>query len=192
VTRGEAAALLGVAVDAPPAEIRRAFRNKAWSAHPDHGAANGSGLDRLTDAKDVLLAPTAEPVSAESVSGGPSQTSPKPPAASSVRAVAQDARRSRSPAGLVILIGVTVVLSVIAILIVLFVIAVLVGDEGDGIPTGGEECVFVLDSAQVGFGACTEPQAQRIDSSFTGAGECPAGTNTLVVDTTTWCLRPVR
>ena len=47
--------LLGVATDAGPDEIRRAFRARALVAHPDHGG-NASAFNDLQVARQVLAA----------------------------------------------------------------------------------------------------------------------------------------
>lgn len=52
--RAEAASLLGVAPDADPRQVRRAFRLWVAVAHPDRGGC-ADGLDRLREARDVLL-----------------------------------------------------------------------------------------------------------------------------------------
>lgn len=50
----KASAILGVALDAGEAEIRRAFRAKMASAHPDRGGEHAEAA-RLTAARDRLL-----------------------------------------------------------------------------------------------------------------------------------------
>ena len=50
----EASALLGVSLDASEAEIRRAYRAKMASAHPDRGGGHAAAA-RLTAARDRLL-----------------------------------------------------------------------------------------------------------------------------------------
>ena len=59
--------VLGIAGDAGPAEIRRAFRARALVTHPDHGGDN-SAFAEIVDALDALdalgsLDPTPIPVS---------------------------------------------------------------------------------------------------------------------------------
>lgn len=60
VSRDEAARLLGVAADAGPVEIKRAFRLWAAWAHPDQGGSAERFAD-LCAARDVLLAPARVP-----------------------------------------------------------------------------------------------------------------------------------
>ena len=50
----KASAILGVAIDAGEAEIRRAFRAKMARAHPDRGGGHAEAA-RLTAARDRLL-----------------------------------------------------------------------------------------------------------------------------------------
>jgi Flp pilus assembly protein TadB len=50
----EACAILGVALDAGEEEIRRAYRAKMSTAHPDRGGAHADAA-RLTAARDRLL-----------------------------------------------------------------------------------------------------------------------------------------
>jgi len=197
VTRSEAAALLGVEPGASAAEVRRAFRERVRTEHPDglaqkglphvspDGGAQVGDLARLTEARDVLLAPTGQAPPTRSAKPAPATTQPRPPE--------QVARSSSSSAAwLAVATGLfgLIVFGLVAITIV----ALLAGPESDGIPAGEDECVVVLDDT-VATAACSEPRAQRIDSTFTGGGSCPAGTNTLVVSNpdgsdTTWCLRP--
>ena len=63
--RAEAASLLGVAPDADPRQVRRAFRLWVAVAHPDRGGC-ADGLDRLREARDVLLRTEAPPPRATS------------------------------------------------------------------------------------------------------------------------------
>ncbi len=58
--RAEAASLLGVPADADPRQVRRAFRLWVAVAHPDRGGC-ADGLDRLREARDVLLRAEAAP-----------------------------------------------------------------------------------------------------------------------------------
>ena len=55
--------VLGVANDAGPHEIRRAFRARALVAHPDHGGDGGSFAE-LVAALDALDALSPAPVAA--------------------------------------------------------------------------------------------------------------------------------
>lgn len=59
-TRYEAARLLGVAPDAQPAEVKRAFRLWAAWAHPDQGGSSDRFAE-LCAARDLLLGATAAP-----------------------------------------------------------------------------------------------------------------------------------
>jgi hypothetical protein len=52
--------VLGVGADAGPAEIRRAFRLRALSAHPDHGG-NPRAFSELQQAFDLLRGAAPEP-----------------------------------------------------------------------------------------------------------------------------------
>ena len=69
LSRTEAAALLDVPEDATPAEVQRAYLRAARRTHPDvHPEADevarraaAEALDRLTLARDVLVAPGASP-----------------------------------------------------------------------------------------------------------------------------------
>lgn len=63
VTRDDAAALLGVAPDAAPDAVRRAWRTWARLAHPDAGG-DPAHFTRLLAARDVLLRPTPRPMPA--------------------------------------------------------------------------------------------------------------------------------
>jgi hypothetical protein len=58
-----ARALLGVARDAGPAEIRRAFRARALVTHPDHGGDNASFAELVEafGALDTFVVPQAAP-----------------------------------------------------------------------------------------------------------------------------------
>lgn len=58
--RAEAASLLGVPADADPRQVRRAFRLWVAVAHPDRGGC-ADGLDRLREARDVLLRAESAP-----------------------------------------------------------------------------------------------------------------------------------
>ena len=68
--RHEAAALLGVPIDASPAEVQHAFMRAARRAHPDvlpesdeaGRRAAGETFAGLTRARDALLAPAPEPL----------------------------------------------------------------------------------------------------------------------------------
>jgi hypothetical protein len=59
-TRQDAARLLGVAPDAEPAVVKRAFRMWAAWAHPDQGGS-AERFAELCAARDRLLEPRAEP-----------------------------------------------------------------------------------------------------------------------------------
>lgn len=74
-SRAHAAQLLGVAVDAPVADIQRAFRSAVKEAHPDGGAADGEAFGELHAARELLLRPAADdgdsqPKEAESAGDG--------------------------------------------------------------------------------------------------------------------------
>lgn len=58
--RAEAASVLGVPRDADPRQVRRAFRLWVAVAHPDRGGC-ADGLDRLREARDVLLRAESAP-----------------------------------------------------------------------------------------------------------------------------------
>lgn len=58
--RSEAARLLGIAADATPREVRRAFRLWAAMAHPDHGGSERQ-FALLCQARSVLLRPPPPP-----------------------------------------------------------------------------------------------------------------------------------
>ncbi len=60
MSRVQAAALLGVTVDADSEQVRRAWRAWARLAHPDHGG-DREFFDRLRIARDVLLDSDARP-----------------------------------------------------------------------------------------------------------------------------------
>ena len=54
LTTRRARELLGVAASASPGELRRAFRNKAKSVHPDRDGGDADSFRRLVEAYDVL------------------------------------------------------------------------------------------------------------------------------------------
>ncbi|HWR85890.1 MAG TPA: hypothetical protein VN200_07840 [Rhodoglobus sp.] len=58
----EAAALLGVPVQAAPEEVARAFRSRARAVHPDTTGGPGDEFVRLAQARDALLAHRPPPV----------------------------------------------------------------------------------------------------------------------------------
>jgi hypothetical protein len=63
--RAEAAHVLGVPPDLPPALVRKAWRRRVFEIHPDgDGEGDPVELRRATEARDVLLSPTTDaPVS---------------------------------------------------------------------------------------------------------------------------------
>lgn len=77
--RGEAAAILGVPVDADPADVRRAYRMWARIAHPDAGG-DAAHFARLTLARRVMLRPRA----IARTSSAP-MPAPRPPVSAMVR-----------------------------------------------------------------------------------------------------------
>ena len=56
LTTRQARELLGVAAGASPGELRRAFRNRAKSVHPDRSGGNAESFHRLVEAYDLLRA----------------------------------------------------------------------------------------------------------------------------------------
>lgn len=76
LSREEAAGLLGLAGDADPRQVRRAFRLWAALAHPDHGGTPDQ-FHRLCLARDVLL---QEPWSPRTPSGDADSPQPEPSA----------------------------------------------------------------------------------------------------------------
>jgi hypothetical protein len=75
VNREDAARLLGVAPDAPAAEVRAAFRVGVRQQHPDRSGRPGSvAVSRLVEARRTLLAPALAPAPA-----APTTTPPAPP-----------------------------------------------------------------------------------------------------------------
>ncbi|MDP1874524.1 DnaJ domain-containing protein [Phenylobacterium sp.] len=54
LTTREARELLGVAAAASPGELRRAFRNRAKSVHPDRAGGDADSFRRLVKAYDIL------------------------------------------------------------------------------------------------------------------------------------------
>ena len=54
LTTRRARELLGVAASASPGELRRAFRNRAKSVHPDRDGGDADSFRRLVEAYDVL------------------------------------------------------------------------------------------------------------------------------------------
>lgn len=56
MTVAEAAALLGVPVNAGPGEVARAFRARARAVHPDAPGGDAEAFIRLAQARDALLA----------------------------------------------------------------------------------------------------------------------------------------
>ena len=75
--RVEAARLLGVAVDADPGAVRRAFRIWAAVAHPDQGGSP-EAFDRLCAARATLLQLPVEPPTYDVPSRMPDRPSPRP------------------------------------------------------------------------------------------------------------------
>lgn len=215
MTRDEAAAILGIAPDAGSAEVQRAFRQAVKSSHPDAVDSGDSGqrdpgradsdLGDVAEARDVLLArtqATPQPTSPEPVS----QTRPKPapqakPAVPVTDTVDQpvtphSARTKASNAWLAIAAGLFGV--IVFFLATLTVIALAFGDEAptdikrlDGGVSGSLDDCVVVRVETVAARPCTALNAQRIDSTIAGPGNCPVGTNTLDVGDTTYCLRPV-
>lgn len=78
--RVEAAAVLGVAHDAPPDAVRTAFRALVRQAHPDRsgrgGPAGSTAVSRLVEARRALLAPV--PVGATAAPPSPPPPPPRP------------------------------------------------------------------------------------------------------------------
>jgi curved DNA-binding protein CbpA len=80
MSRAQAAELLGLAADAPPVEVQRAFLRAARHAHPDTlpeaddatRAAAAARFDALTRARAVLMepAPPAPPAAAAGLGDG--------------------------------------------------------------------------------------------------------------------------
>lgn len=54
LTTRRARELLGVAANASPGELRRAFRNRAKSVHPDRDGGDAEAFRRLVEAYDIL------------------------------------------------------------------------------------------------------------------------------------------
>ncbi|TEX51046.1 MAG: hypothetical protein B7C55_07525 [Actinomycetales bacterium mxb001] len=98
--RAEAAALLGVGVDATPDEVRRAWRLWAREMHPDRGGSRRD-FERLSRARALLLAPL--PVA-------PAMPAPSPRRSWRDVIVIPDGR------GLLLVVGLVVV-SVVAVLV---------------------------------------------------------------------------
>ena len=57
MTRSEAREVLGIGDTYSPEEIRKAYRLKATAAHPDRPTGSDWWFRRLTEARDLLLAP---------------------------------------------------------------------------------------------------------------------------------------
>ena len=84
----------------------------------------------------------------------------------------------------VVLVGIVVAVAVVVIW------ALLAGVERTGTSdVDVEECLIVTpgEVQQVG---CDEFGAQRVVAQLSGAQVCPAGANSLLVGSTTWCLVP--
>lgn len=194
MTPEEAAALLGVDPAAGESAVRCAFRSRARAAHPDSG---GSAVDlaALTEARDVLLSPPARAAGPDSASSAHPTASARPTVSASTPR--SPAGTAPTPAGgsfghrLYGAISATIALFFIG-LFVLIVVAVAIGSGADGgdtpTPTAGE-CLIVSGEV-VAESSCDAVGAQRIVAEYTGARTCPAGSNSLVVGSTTWCLEP--
>ncbi|MES2093842.1 MAG: J domain-containing protein [Actinomycetota bacterium] len=85
MTRDEAARLLGITPAATPAEIERAFKQRARMWHPDRfadgspaqSAAAAAKFIRVTEARNLLLRPAAEPRPARPRVDSQSSTEPR-------------------------------------------------------------------------------------------------------------------
>lgn len=192
MTRDEAAGLLGVPVDADDDRVRAAFRSRARRAHPDRGGNREVDLAELARARDLLLETT-----------GPAEQQPPGPAAPGrvtastprpQRATVRPAPAAARGAGalgrsLYALLGAVVALIVAGVAIVVAV-AIATGNGDDADPDHDAEQCLVVAEAGVEPASCEAAGAQRIVAEYTGARTCPAGSNSLVVGSTTWCLEP--
>ena len=181
MTREEAAALLGVGAEANENSVRAAFRARARATHPDRGGS-ADDLALLTEARDVLLdVPAAAPKR-------PTSTAP----ATATRPASAPRPSVRREALLTTLIwrmglgfGSLLVVATIAVVVV----AIATGD-GSNEPTTPIECLAVSPDGVTETG-CDTAGAQRVVAELTGPRTCPAGSNSLVVGSTTWCLEPI-
>lgn len=112
MSRGEAAALLGVSPSATPDEVRRAWRMWARAAHPDAGG-DAAHFARLEQARRVLLS-APDPVPADAAAAGVADVYPppwpEPPARPPLRSVI---RRPTRLGVLVVLAAVVVFLGLL-------------------------------------------------------------------------------
>lgn len=178
-----AASLLGVAINAGRDEVQAAFRQRARAAHPDmaHGTqGSGADLDVLTQARDTLLAPAPKPRV---------PISPSPAARRSAQPGSQPTSGSGPLAWVLRFLGIVVVGAVVAIVIVLIWALVAGTERTADSDLVVDECLIVTPS-DVTEASCDEFGAQRIVEQLSGARDCGAGANTLVVDSTTYCLVP--
>ncbi|MEM7095721.1 MAG: J domain-containing protein [Actinomycetota bacterium] len=184
--RSEAAAILGVPVDADEGTVQAAFRSRARELHPDR---DGSGdLDQLARARDTLIAPEPEPDhlprSRTAITyGQPAAPRPAPEAAPA-------SNDGVSMPGCRRLVAITLAVGVVIIVaVIIAAIALTGGDEPEPIAPA-TSCVRV-DGPNVTEVDCTATGAQEVLSRFTGRRTCADGENTLIAGSTTWCLGPV-
>lgn len=181
--RGEAAVLLGVALDAPPDEVRAAFRRRVWSAHPDAASGTVADLDVLTKARDRMLEP---PVAAETEAARPSVPPPGRPSRPP-----NTAEKRPSVFRFVWAVLVPVVAVVAVTFVAIFIVAAVRDDGATVSPSIGSdtECL-VIGADAVEPVSCAVEGAQRLVGELTEGDVCPSGTSTLGAGSRVWCLEP--
>lgn len=169
--RSEAAARLGLSERATADDIRNAFRDRARAVHPDAGGVRGD-LDRLVEARDVLLrtAPAAAPNPA---APRPSPSAPPKPG------------RAGKWAWSALLAAVAVVAVAIGVVVLVGILTTRGDDRDATVPA--DECV-VLERSTALPASCDAEDSFRVVSRLSGAQTCPAGQDSLVVGSSTWCL----
>jgi curved DNA-binding protein CbpA len=191
--------VLGVKSSATPAQVRRAYYDKARQLHPDGHAgrpaveldASRRAMQDVNEAWRILRDPSARAAYDRSLRSVPTPARARPaPPASSEWLDRPYPRRAAEPGDLTVtLVRAVPWIAVIAVLAAVFVFTAVARDDDGGSDLVGQ-CV-VIEDALAEEVPCDQPNEGRVVGIVDQQNLCTNGTTARVVAGGDWyCLRP--